>query len=168
MEYLSLKTADQDTEDDVAPLEITTRGSNFDSLSRRFGRLRTRTSTAEASVSASDSSGAGPARGKGPLGLNTLWIPDGGPVNADLIFVHGLGGGSVNTWRADRDPAKFWPGEWLPEDDDFSQDVRIHSFGYSSNWDKQSILSVDDFANALLSSILHCPDMLTKEKVCLP
>jgi hypothetical protein len=94
----------------------------------------------------------------GPLGLNTLSVPADGFANADLIFVHGLGGGSRKTWTKSGDPSLYWPKEWLP-DDEALQDVRIHSFGYDSDWGKKSILSIHDFANGLLNSILDCPSI---------
>jgi hypothetical protein len=94
----------------------------------------------------------------GPLGLNTLFVPADGFANADLIFVHGLGGGSQKTWTKSGDPSLFWPKEWLPVDEAL-QDVRIHSFGYDSDWGKRSILSIHDFANGLLNSILDCPSI---------
>ena len=93
---------------------------------------------------------------KGSFGLNTLHTPLLGSAIADLIFVHGLGGGSRSTWTKSGDPALYWPKEWLPHDEAF-QDVRIHSFGYDSDWDKGSILGIQDFAKALLGSILDCP-----------
>ena len=93
--------------------------------------------------------------GKGPFGLSTLFDPDT-PAIADLVFVHGLGGGSKSTWTKSNDPSLYWPKEWLPKDPDF-QDVRIHSFGYNSNWGDESILNVHDFSKALLWSIQDCP-----------
>jgi hypothetical protein len=93
--------------------------------------------------------------GKGPFGLNTLYEPLDSAI-ADLIFVHGLGGGSQSTWTKSGDPSLFWPQEWLPHDAGF-KDVRIHSFGYNSNWDKESTLNIHDFAKSLLGSIQDCP-----------
>lgn len=92
---------------------------------------------------------------KGPLGLTTLFEPPSSAI-ADLIFVHGLGGGSRSTWTKSSDPALFWPQEWLPQDAEF-QDVRIHTFGYDSNWLKESNLNIHDFAKSLLGSIHDCP-----------
>ena len=103
--------------------------------------------------------------GKGPLGLNTLHQPLKNNAVADIVFVHGLAGGSRSTWTASNDSAKYWPLEWLPHDDSF-RDARIHSFGYNSNWSKESILGIHDFANALLSSILDCPVMSLNDQVC--
>ena len=93
--------------------------------------------------------------GKGSLGLNTLYQPSGSAI-ADLIFVHGLGGGSRSTWTKSGDSALYWPKTWLPNDIGF-QDVRTHSFGYNSNWEKESSLNIHDFAKSLLGSIQDCP-----------
>lgn len=92
---------------------------------------------------------------KGPFGLTTLFSPTQSAI-ADLVFVHGLGGGSRSTWTRSSDSSLFWPQEWLPQDSAF-QDVRIHSFGYNSNWDKESTLNIHDFAKSLLGSISDCP-----------
>ena len=92
---------------------------------------------------------------KGPLGLTTLYAPDNATV-ADLIFVHGLGGGSRSTWTKSTETGSFWPQEWLPRDPGF-QSTRIHTFGYNSDWDKESILNIHDFAKSLLGSIQDCP-----------
>ena len=94
---------------------------------------------------------------KGPFGLNALYEPPDSAI-ADLIFVHGLGGGSRSTWTKSGDPSLYWPREWLPKDPGF-QDVRILSFGYNSNWDKESTLNLHDFAKSLLGSIQDCPLM---------
>ena len=102
-----------------------------------------------------DAGGQTAEDGKGPFGLTTLFDPQL-PVIADLVFVHGLGGGSKSTWTKSNDPSLYWPKEWLPQDPTF-QDVRIHSFGYNSNWGDESILNVHDFAKALLGSMQDCP-----------
>ena len=101
---------------------------------------------------------------KGSHGLNNLYKPFSGSAIADLVFVHGLGGGSRSTWTKSGDPALYWPKEWLPEDDAF-QDVRIHSFGYDSDWTKGSTLGIQDFAKTLLGSILDCPHIPRGSKV---
>ena len=94
---------------------------------------------------------------KGPLGLNTLYVP-ADITAADLVFVHGLGGGSRSTWTKNGEPSLYWPKEWLPNDPGF-RDVRIHSFGYDSNWEKESSLNIHDFSKSLLASIHDCPSM---------
>jgi hypothetical protein len=92
---------------------------------------------------------------KGPIGLTTVYKPLEKAI-VDLVFVHGLGGGSRKTWSKNEDPALFWPQEWLPRDPDF-RDARVHTFGYDSNWEKESILSIHDFAKSLLEWIKDCP-----------
>lgn len=92
---------------------------------------------------------------KGSYGLNTLFNPAESAI-ADLVFVHGLGGGSRSTWTKSSELSLFWPQEWLPQDSAF-QDVRIHSFGYNSNWERESTLNIHDFAKSLLGSIQDCP-----------
>ena len=104
--------------------------------------------------------------GKGPLGLTTVFEPQE-QVIADLVFVHGLAGGSRSTWTKSSDSSLFWPQEWLPEDVGF-RDVRIHSFGYCSNWDKESTLNIHDFAKSLLRSIQDCPAILHDTNVRVP
>ena len=60
----------------------------------------------------------------------------------ELIFVHGLRGGSIKTWRKGEDYRLFWPKFFLPMDPDF-RNASIYSFGYDSDWgsSKHSILS---------------------------
>ena len=99
---------------------------------------------------------ADPEEVKGPLGLTVLNSPVGDSI-ADLIFVHGLGGGSRRTWTANAEPSSFWPQTWLPLDHNF-RDVTIYTFGYDSDLSRSSNLSIDDHAKSLLACILHRPD----------
>lgn len=136
-------------------------------MDRELQRVSTGRSLLSRSFSSRPSSGnASSDQSKGPLGLTTLHNPGRNSVKADLVFVHGLGGGSQSTWTKEGDPSLYWPKEWLPNDEDF-QDVGIHSFGYDSNWDKESILGIHEFANALLGSILDCPAMPPDTRVRL-
>jgi hypothetical protein len=66
----------------------------------------------------------------------------------------------------DGDPSMFWPKEWLPKEEAL-KDVRIHSFGYDSNFKKKSILGMHDFAHALLNSVLDCPSIPRDSKASL-
>jgi hypothetical protein len=100
---------------------------------------------------------------KGPLGLTTLFEPQV-PVIADLVLVHGLGGGSRSTWTRSGDPSLYWPQQWLPADTAFG-DVRVHSFGYNANWDKESTLNIHDFAKSLLGSIQDSPTIRSDASV---
>jgi len=92
---------------------------------------------------------------KGPLGLTTLHSPTP-PLTAiaDIVFVHGLGGGSRKSWSYSPDPSHFWPQEWLPQDEGF-QDVRIHTFGYQADWSerRQTPLTILDFSTSLLNAL---------------
>lgn len=102
---------------------------------------------------------------KGPLGLTTLHDPGSGQsAIADIIFVHGLNGGSQSTWSKGNDETNFWPKTWLPMDNAF-HDVRVHSFGYSSGLSRESILNVRDFASSLLAAIKDSPVMNRGDKV---
>ncbi|KAK0765966.1 hypothetical protein N5P37_001907 [Trichoderma harzianum] len=97
-----------------------------------------------------------PKKSKGSLGLSTLYEPPDGVVIAEMIFIHGLGGGSIKTWCDSSGPAapSCWPRDWLPADAEFKH-VRIHTFGYEADWRERtpSILSVHDFAQSLLGEI---------------
>jgi hypothetical protein len=100
---------------------------------------------------------------KGPIGLTTLYSPPDDIV-VDLIFVHGVNGGSQSTWTKNGDPSLFWPQEWLPKDQAF-HDVRIHTFGYASAISQGSVLNIPDFARSLLYSIHDSPVILRESKV---
>lgn len=93
---------------------------------------------------------------KGPLGLHLLHL-SAEPV-IDLIFVHGLRGGSIKTWRKGTDPRLFWPQNWLPLEPAF-KDVSVHTFGYNADWGdtKDSILNVHDFGRTLLGEMKISP-----------
>lgn len=100
---------------------------------------------------------------KGRLGLITLYAP-ADLVAVDLVFVHGLNGGSQSTW-CKGDTSYSWPKEWLPNDAAF-RDVRIHTFGYASSISRESILNVQDFAASLMSAIQDSPTIPSWEIMC--
>ncbi|KAK8090906.1 hypothetical protein PG994_000411 [Apiospora phragmitis] len=102
---------------------------------------------------------------KGSYGLTTLYTPAVNVPRADIVFVHGLNGGSQSTWTKG-DESNFWPKFWLPSDDGFA-DVRIHSFGYHSGVSKQSILQIQDFARNLRSAVHDAPSIIPKQNVPL-
>ncbi|KAI9158094.1 Vegetative incompatibility protein [Paramyrothecium foliicola] len=89
---------------------------------------------------------------RGPLGLQLLFASPEPLV--EIVFVHGLRGGSVKTWQKGNDPRLFWPQHWLPTEPDF-RNASIHSFGYESDWKSSapSILSVHDFGQALYEEL---------------
>ncbi|RAR14369.1 WD40/YVTN repeat-like-containing domain [Stemphylium lycopersici] len=94
----------------------------------------------------------------GPLGLNTLFSSPQ-PL-LDIIFVHGLQGGSRKTWSSSKRMEHFWPKEWLSRDPGFHH-ARVHSFGYRSDWTntKSSILNINHIAETLLASIQSSPSL---------
>jgi hypothetical protein len=85
---------------------------------------------------------------------------------ADVVFVHGLNGGSFSTWTKDSNPGCYWPQQWLPEEDGF-EDVRIHSFGYPAAATRDSVLNVRDISRSLLAAVHDSPLMSKGEQVCL-
>ena len=97
---------------------------------------------------------------KGPLGLNTLYEPRDATPIAEIVFIHGLGGGSRKTWSKSPDGRHYWPKTWLSADPDF-RDTRIHSFGYNADWGrpKQSVMNIHGFAEALLCELKNHPSI---------
>lgn len=95
---------------------------------------------------------------KGFLGLNLLHSPAQPLV--DFVFVHGLGGGSRKTWSRTSSLSDYWPQEWLPKDPAF-ENVRIHSFGYNSDWAKgrDNCLDIHHFAKSLLGELITSPHL---------
>ena len=104
---------------------------------------------------------------RGPLGLRSLFSsPD--PL-IDLVFVHGLRGGSIKTFCKDSNPELFWPQRWLPLEPEFSN-ASIHSFGYDSDWgsSKPSSLTVHDFGRSLYEELQTSPLLRHNSKVLPP
>ncbi|KAG2024685.1 hypothetical protein GB937_003382 [Aspergillus fischeri] len=95
---------------------------------------------------------------RGPLGLILLFSPEQPLV--DLIFVYGLGGGSRKTWSKTASASYYWPKEWLPRDPAFKT-VRVHSFGYDSDWVKgrANCLDINHFARSLLGELSTSPHL---------
>lgn len=101
---------------------------------------------------------------RGPLGLHLLHSSPQPLI--DLIFIHGLRGGSIKTWRKGNDPHLFWPQYWLPMEAGLCN-ASIHSFGYDSDWGSTtpSILNVHDFGRALYEEIRSSPFLRQKPNV---
>ncbi|KAI1074605.1 hypothetical protein F5B20DRAFT_586079 [Whalleya microplaca] len=102
---------------------------------------------------------------KGSYGLTVLHDPVIDTPVVDLIFVHGLNGGSQSTWTKGPD-SNFWPKFWLPHDDAFA-DVRIHTFGYHSSVSRESVLNIQDFSRFLLGAICDAPTIPRSQNVPL-
>ena len=92
----------------------------------------------------------------GPTGLHLLHSPPDPLV--DFIFVHGLRGGSIKTWCKEEDLRLFWPQAWLPSDPDL-RNVRIHAFGYDSDWGdtRDTAHDLNDFGRSLLGEMNASP-----------
>lgn len=101
---------------------------------------------------------------RGPLGLRLLHCSPEPMI--DLIFVHGLRGGSVKTWRKGNVPRNFWPQLWLPLESGLKH-ANIHSFGYHSDWasTKSSILDVHDFGQSLMEEMRNSSHLRDNSKV---
>lgn len=93
---------------------------------------------------------------KGPLGLTLLHSPPNPLV--DLIFVHGLGGGSRKTWSKTPLLSQYWPQQWLPKDPAF-KDVRIFTYGYDSDYlsGKGDCLNIHHIGKSLLGEVCTSP-----------
>ena len=74
-----------------------------------------------------------------------------------MVFVHGLGGGSRKTWSKSNSPGDYWP-QWLSSDPVFKS-VRVHSFGYNSDWmkGKDNCLDIHHFGKSLLAELRISP-----------
>lgn len=131
--------------------------SNF-SLKKRF----TSTWAKKQDVGCDDETQDG---SRGPLGLRLLHSSPEPLI--DIIFVHGLRGGSIKTWRKGSDPRNFWPKLWLPLESGLGN-ANIHSFGYESDWasTKSSFLSIHDFGQSLLEEMRNSPCLREDTKVC--
>ncbi|EZF28217.1 hypothetical protein H101_08101, partial [Trichophyton interdigitale H6] len=82
-----------------------------------------------------------------PLGLTLIHRP--ADAQADIIFVHGLGGSSLRTWSYERDVKNLWL-PWLGGEEGLSN-ARIFTFGYDANYAQSAApLSILDFAKTLL------------------
>lgn len=124
---------------------------------------RARTSTSLFSRSKPNADRRESDTGSGQLGLTTVYTPDD-KHKVDIVFIHGLGGTSVNTWTKNKDPELFWPLKFLPLEPSVGS-ARISTFGYNANFRKSGSLdtTVLDFAKALLSELKNAKDEQGRE-----
>ncbi|KAH7169906.1 NACHT and WD domain protein [Dactylonectria macrodidyma] len=91
------------------------------------------------------------------LGLSVVYSPANGH-KADIVFVHGLGGTSRNTWSKVKKPELFWPLTFLPLEPDICL-ARILTFGYNGSISKgDNVKSLLDFAKDLLFDLKYAKD----------
>ncbi|KAI0508458.1 hypothetical protein F5B22DRAFT_649951 [Xylaria bambusicola] len=93
---------------------------------------------------------------KGPFGLQLLHASPQPLI--DIVFVHGLRGGSFKTWRKGDDSQLFWPQYWLPMETDL-RNASIHSFGYDSDRGSLNpgVLNAHDFGRTLYGELGSSP-----------
>lgn len=99
------------------------------------------------------------ASNQDPLGLKIIHRPPG-DRGVDIVFVHGLGGGSRATWSKNHNPEFFWPLKFLPFEPGINE-ARILTFGYNANFRRGSgkiKMSVLDFAKDLLYDLKFAKD----------
>lgn len=103
---------------------------------------------------------------RGPLGLRLLYAPAVALV--DIIFVHGLNGGSLKSWCVAGDRQTFWPQEWLPQEPSL-QHARIHTFGYPAGFvgAQANCLDLNDLGRSLLDDIVTSPTLRADQNVSL-
>ncbi|TGJ81284.1 hypothetical protein E0Z10_g7485 [Xylaria hypoxylon] len=92
-----------------------------------------------------------------PLGLTVLYTPEKDQRMVDIVFIHGLGGTSLQTWCKNRELELLWPKLWLPKEGDLSV-ARILTFGYNANFSskkQQTASTINDFATDLLYSMKY-------------
>ncbi len=120
-----------------------------------FSSFRNRQDTGDHVSQSLDSKPERPDPESIPLGLSVLHEPHD-EHNADIIFIHGLGGSSYTTWCKNQAPDLFWPKEWLPRDDEI-RTARIFSYGYDCTLKspKQSpTFGISEFARQLLFDLV--------------
>lgn len=85
----------------------------------------------------------------GHLGLNIVYTPAGGH-QADIVFVHGLGGTSRATWTKNKNSKLFWPLKFLAMDPELCI-ARILTLGYDASFRKHNnpYATLRDFAKEL-------------------
>lgn len=91
-----------------------------------------------------------------PVGLEVVYRPPG-DHKVDIIFVHGLGGGSQKTWSKDGNLDTFWPHKWLPYEAG-ANEARISTFGYDASFTKsenRSLMQFSEISKVLLYNLKY-------------
>ncbi|KAK4186017.1 hypothetical protein QBC35DRAFT_555187 [Podospora australis] len=86
--------------------------------------------------------------------LEELFVPDEnkhGPINIDLVLIHGVDGDSVQTWK-DVDSGMIWPVDLIPQ---CQPRTRVLSFAYNGDmYRNDCAASIRDNARSLLSFLM--------------
>lgn len=98
------------------------------------------------------------------LGLTRVYNPQHCKPVVDIIFIHGLGGRSHDTWCYKRNLDFFWP-KWLSQEPGLAG-VRITTYGYDSSiWPalRRNYSCINDFSQELLARVKDAANELTGE-----
>ena len=86
------------------------------------------------------------------IGLSPIHGTNNASRNADLIFVHGIGGGSQTTWAHEGNVENFWPS-WIAEE---FPELGVWTLGYGTNvsqWKERS-MPLSDLGNQVLEELV--------------
>lgn len=93
-----------------------------------------------------------------PLGLTVLHTPATEQRTVDILFIHGLGGTSLQSWCRNRELEFLWPKIWLSKESDLSA-ARILTFGYNADFSsRRQQATINDFATDLLYNMKYASD----------
>ncbi|KAK9784452.1 putative GPI inositol-deacylase [Seiridium cardinale] len=105
---------------------------------------------------------------RGRRGLSLLHATDKPFV--PLIFIHGLGGGSIKTWSKDGNPLAYWPKVWLPQGAGM-QHTNIYAYAYESGsllrGSTDPALNIATLGESLLNGLKTTADELDGEETPL-
>ncbi|KAM0809736.1 putative Prion-inhibition and propagation HeLo domain-containing protein [Seiridium cardinale] len=105
---------------------------------------------------------------RGRRGISLLHATDKPFV--PLIFIHGLGGGSIKTWSKDGNPLAYWPKVWPPQGAGM-QHANIYAYGYESGsllgGSTDLALNIATLGESLLNDLKTTTDELDGEETPL-
>ncbi|CAI6334874.1 unnamed protein product [Periconia digitata] len=84
---------------------------------------------------------------RGALGLSLI-CESTEPTTSDIVFVHGLQGGSISTWTAAN--GQCWPRDFLPRS---IKSARIFTFGYNADIFSRNDTGIEECAKSLLNAL---------------
>lgn len=86
-----------------------------------------------------------------PLGLRCLVEVTPEHRRATIVLVHGIGGGSNNTWSYVKKKESLWPQAWLPFENGLDN-VQVMTYGYDASFVRwtPTLSGIEDFSASLL------------------